>query len=71
MQFFWNRMENDIDESVERLGELFAALSAEGLEPKRLQLIQSRAETEPNLALVEARKGGGPGLRVLPVKIGK
>ena len=55
----------------ERLGELFAALSAEGLEPKRLQLIQSRAETEPNLALVEARKGGGPGLRVLPVKIGK
>ena len=23
MQFFWNRIENDIDESVERLGELF------------------------------------------------
>lgn len=23
MQFFWNRMENDIDESVERLGALF------------------------------------------------
>lgn len=25
MQFFWNRMENDIDESVERLGALFDA----------------------------------------------
>ena len=23
MQFFWNRMENDIDQSVDRLGALF------------------------------------------------
>lgn len=55
----------------ERLGELFGAMAQTKLEPKRLQLFQSRADAEPNLALVEARKGGGPGLRMLPVKIGK
>lgn len=53
----------------ERLGELFASLAAAGLEPKRLQLVQTGTEKEANLALVEAIKGAKPGLRVLPVKI--
>ena len=39
MQFFWNRMENDIDESVERLGELFESFlkkyTAEEIKQKR------------------------------------
>ncbi len=53
----------------ERLAELFAVLHSAGLEPKRLQLIQSAPDRAANLALVEARKGGRPGLRVLPVRI--
>lgn len=48
----------------ERLSELFCALSASGLEPKRLRLVQHRAEAAPSLALVEARRGGRPGLAV-------
>lgn len=55
----------------ERLAELFAALRAAGLEPKRLQLLQAGPAAGANLALVEAKKGGRPGLRVLPVEIGK
>jgi tRNA1(Val) A37 N6-methylase TrmN6 len=53
----------------ERLAELFAALQKARLEPKRLQLLQSAPEREANLALVEARRGGKSGLRVLPMKI--
>ncbi len=53
----------------ERLGELFAALVNTDMEPKRLQLIQTAMDREPNLALVEAVKGGKPGLKVLPTKI--
>lgn len=34
MQFFWNRMENDIDESVERLGELFESFLKSTLKKK-------------------------------------
>ncbi len=53
----------------ERLAELFEALREAGLEPKRLQLLQSGPASEANLALVEAKKGGRPGLRVLPAII--
>lgn len=53
----------------ERLAELMAALSAHHLEPKRMQLIQPAAEAPANLVLLEARKGGRPGLKLLPVKI--
>jgi tRNA1(Val) A37 N6-methylase TrmN6 len=42
-----------------RLADGFAALRAEGLEPKRLRL-------RGKLALLEARKGGKPGLEVEP-----
>lgn len=34
MQFFWNRMENDIHESVERLGELFESFLKSTLQKK-------------------------------------
>lgn len=53
----------------ERLAALFAALRAGGLEPKRLQLLQSGPDRAANLALVEALRRGKPGLKVLPVKI--
>lgn len=48
----------------ERLSEAFCALTAAGLEPKRLRLVQHRADARPNLVLIEARRGGKPGLTV-------
>lgn len=46
----------------ERLVDLFCALRAHGLEPKRLKLLRHSPEHPPSLALVEARKQGRPGL---------
>ena len=37
-----------------------------GLEPKRLRLVQQRPEKAPFLFLLEARRGGKPGLTVEP-----
>lgn len=48
----------------ERLAEIFSALAAHGLEPKRLRMVQHRVGSAPNLVLVEARRGGRPGLSV-------
>ena len=48
----------------ERLAEIFCAMRAHGLEPKRLRLVQHRADSAPSLALIEARRGGKPGLAV-------
>jgi len=50
----------------ERLSELFCTLSAVGLEPKRLRLVQRRPDCAPSLVLAEARRGGKPGLRIEP-----
>ena len=50
----------------ERLAEVFVTLTAHGLEPKRLRLVQHRADSAPSLALIEARRGGKPGLRIEP-----
>ena len=51
---------------VERMAELFACLQTCALEPKRLRLVQNTAQSAPKLLLLEARKGGNPGLSVLP-----
>ncbi len=48
----------------ERLAEVFAALQKYGLEPKRLRFVQYSAGRAPSLALIEARRGGKPGLTV-------
>lgn len=48
----------------ERLAEIFCAMRAHGLEPKRLRLVQHRFDRAPSLALIEARRGGKPGLTV-------
>lgn len=50
----------------ERLSELCCALSGCGLEPKRLRCVCARAGRAPSLLLVEARRGGRPGLRWEP-----
>ena len=46
----------------ERLAELFCAMAAAGLEPKRLQSVCPRPDAAPSLILVEGRRGGRPGL---------
>ena len=51
----------------ERLAEVFAAMRAAGVEPKRLQLVQHGPDTSPSAALVEGVRQGRPGLTVLPV----
>jgi tRNA1(Val) A37 N6-methylase TrmN6 len=48
----------------DRLVDLFCALRGAGLEPKRLRLCQHKADAGPFSALVEARRGGRPGLIV-------
>ena len=49
---------------AERLAELFAALAAAGLEPKRLRFFAASPERPPSLFLCRARRGAGPGLTV-------
>lgn len=50
----------------ERLSEIFCAMTSAGIEPKRLRLVQNTAVSAPNLALIEGRRGGNPGLTILP-----
>lgn len=41
-----------------RLVEIFATLTANGLEPKRMQFVHPYKDQEPNMVLIEALKGG-------------
>lgn len=54
---------------ADRLSEIFCVLHAQALEPKRLQLVSGTENARPYLALIEAVKGGKPGLDVLPVAV--
>lgn len=46
----------------ERLADLIWSLRQEHLEPKRIRFVRHRAESPISLVLIEARKGGKPGL---------
>ena len=50
----------------ERLVDLCVAFRQAGLEPKRLQLVYARTGQPAQLALVEAVRGGRPGLETAP-----
>ena len=50
----------------ERLTDLLCALRAAGLEPKRVQPVRHNAESPVSLLLLEAKRGGRPGLTLLP-----
>jgi len=54
---------------TERLTEAMGLFQKYGLEPKRLQLVQSRPGKAPYLFLLECRRGGKPGLAVEPTLI--
>ena len=47
-----------------RLGEIFACMQKYRLEPKRMCLVYPYVDKEPNMVLIEALKGGNPGMRV-------
>lgn len=51
---------------TERLAEAAALFRENGLEPKRLRLVQQRADRPPYLFLLECRNGGRTGLAVEP-----
>lgn len=53
----------------ERLAQVFASMSAHGIEPKRLRMVCHRADSAANLVLVEGRRGGKPGLSVEPTLV--
>lgn len=56
---------------TERLTDLLCTLRAHTLEPKRLRFVVKRADAAPSLVLIEARRGGRPGLTVeAPLVIG-
>lgn len=50
----------------ERLAEVLTNMSVNGLEPKRLRFVHHRADAAPALILVEALRGGKPGLTISP-----
>ena len=50
----------------EHLSRVLCALSAAGLEPKRLRFVKKSPESAPWLFLCEAQKGRKPGLVLLP-----
>lgn len=50
----------------ERLTDLACQLRQTALEPKRLRMVAVRPERAPSLLLLEARRGGRPGLTVEP-----
>ena len=52
-----------------RLAEALALLEGAGISPKRLQLVQHRPGRAPFLVLLEGRRGGRPGLEVLPTRM--
>ena len=50
----------------DRLSDLMAAMRANRLEPKRMVFVHADADSEPSMVLISAKKGGAPGLRILP-----
>ena len=50
----------------ERLLDIFSEMKKNNIEPKRLQFIYPKFGRECNMILVEGRKNGGSGLKILP-----
>ncbi len=53
----------------EFLTDIFAAMRLADIEPKRLRLVCHKAASAPSLALIAGRRGGRPGLTVLPALV--
>lgn len=51
---------------AERLTDALCLLRQYGLEPKRLRTVSHSAEKEPSLVLLETRRGGSAGIKIMP-----
>lgn len=51
---------------TERLIEIIEKLKKNNLEPKKLQFVYPKKNSESNIILIEATKNGNPGLKILP-----
>ena len=49
-----------------RLPEILAKMSAYGIEPKRMQLVYPHIDKEPNMVLIEGKRGGNSRMTVEP-----
>ncbi len=49
-----------------KLVEIFCSLKKYNLEPKKLRVVYPKKSKAPNVVLIEAVKGGGLGLQILP-----
>lgn len=47
---------------ADRLAEVIFQLKSNNLEPKRLRVVYPKRSKDPNLILIEAKKGAKPGL---------
>ncbi len=54
---------------ADRLAEVIFDLKSRGLEPKRLQFVAGTQGGKPYLIMVEAVRGGKPGLELLPTAV--
>ena len=50
----------------DRLSELFSALVRHGMEPKRMTCVHANPSLSPSIVLVEAKRGGKPGMKITP-----
>lgn len=50
----------------DRLIEIIEAMKANNIEPKRIRFVYPNLNSEANILLIEGRKNGNPGLKVLP-----
>lgn len=50
----------------ERITDALCLLRQYGLEPKRLRTVSHSPEKEPSLVLIESRRGGNPGTKIMP-----
>ena len=51
---------------TDRLIEIIEEFKKNNIEPKRIQLIYPKEKTESNMVLIEGRKNGNMGLKILP-----
>ena len=49
-----------------RLPEILVKMCTYGIEPKRMRLVYPYVDKEPNMVLIEGRRGGNPRMKVEP-----
>ncbi len=53
----------------ERLNDIIEAMRNNNIEPKRIQFVYPHKDSEANILLVEGRKNGRPGVKIMPPMI--